>query len=122
MNNESVRCECGAAISKLCLTKHKKSVRHANLMTDPRYYDRERITMRVLESGKKYYENHREKCKEQSQQWKDEHAERVLETRKKYNEVKVVCECGVEVIRHHLSDHKKTKTHKTKMSAMSSTA
>ena len=119
---ETVRRERGAMVSKSCLTKHRKTTRHANLMADPHYYDRERITMRALESGKTYYENHREKRKEQSQQWKDERVERVIETRKKHNEVRVVCECGVEVVRHHLSDHVKTEGSKDKMNAMSSTA
>lgn len=32
LKNEDVLCECGATVSKFCLTKHKKRVRHTRAM------------------------------------------------------------------------------------------
>jgi len=32
MKNEDVLCECGATVSKFCLTKHKKRARHVRAL------------------------------------------------------------------------------------------
>ena len=61
----------------------------------------------VREQDKVYRQNNKEKIKEQTKQYRENNKERI----KEYNKNKVVCECGCEINKSHISRHIKTQKH-----------
>ena len=68
--------------------------------------------------AKKYYLENREKILEEAKTYKTENLEKVLAARERdrdknnaRKQMRVKCECGCEVARNHLSEHRKTKKH-----------
>ena len=81
--SDTVRCKCGAYISKCCLEDHLGTERHVNLMKDPHYYDPAVTRARAYAKS----------CA--------------------YKNQLVVCECGWEGKRGSLNQHRKSKQHLT---------
>ena len=53
----------------------------------------------------------KEKKQEQNQKYWEKHRDQLLEKKKIYRQIKVMCSCGKEISRNHLSEHVKTKNH-----------
>ena len=70
---------------------------------------------KIKEEKKEYYENNKEKRKEQmkeyNKEYKQNNKEKIKEYMKEYNSKKVTCECGCEVRRYYLTQHKRTIKH-----------
>jgi hypothetical protein len=68
---------------------------------------REKNRDSILEKKKKHYEKNAEKIAEKKKVYYEKNREKFAERRK----VKVVCECGSEITKHHLAKHKRTQKH-----------
>ena len=66
---------------------------------------------RRSEWNKQYCEANREKVLENKRRYYEEHTEEKKEYDRKRREQRVVCECGAEVSRASVSNHRKTKKH-----------
>lgn len=73
---------------------------------------------------KKYHEEH----KEEEKQYREDNKERIAKYMKKYGDenreelnekqkIKLMCECGCEIVKRQMSRHKETKKHTKRMKA-----
>ena len=60
---------------------------------------------------KEYREDNKEKIKEQKKEWYEDNKEQIREQQKEYGSKKVMCECGCEVRRDYLAQHKRSIKH-----------
>ena len=79
--------------------------------------------VKLSEYRKQYYVENRDKLLQESKTYQKENRDKFLAARErdrdKNNERKktrVICECGCEVSRNHLSEHRKTNKHNKKLS------
>ncbi len=114
-SSQLIKCECGAYLSKHCMTKHLKTAKHNNLLSDPDYYKEATMNARASEYKKQYHESHREEILEKVKTYKENHREETLANQRTYRSTTIRCECcDVEVPRNHISEHRKTKKHQKK--------
>ena len=77
---------------------------------------------KIQEQVKKYRENNKTKIQEQKKKYRENNKTKIQEQKKKYREnnkskidAKVKCECGCEIVKRHLKEHRATKKHLDKM-------
>ena len=91
------------------LLEHQKQYHQTNreqiLEQKKQHYEANRE--QLLEHQKQYYETNKEQLLEHQKQYYETNKEQILEKRKQ----KIQCDCGVEISRHYLSTHRKTKKH-----------
>lgn len=103
-------------------TKEQKQEQLKECIKNYRQNNKERIK----ESSKEWRDNNKERCKEYCKEWrqnnqeyikeqnknyKQENKERIKEWNKNYGSQVITCECGCEITRYSLYNHKKTPKH-----------
>ena len=63
---------------------------------------------------KQYREDNKEKLKEKDKRYYEAHKDEI----KKKKSTKVICECGKEITKHHIAEHRKTKIHQKLLDAL----
>jgi len=62
---------------------------------------------KYLEKNKQYYEKHKAELNEKKKQYYEKHKDELNEK----NKQKIICECGAESTKNHISRHRKSKKH-----------
>jgi hypothetical protein len=70
---------------------------------------------KMNENNKKHYEKNKEKIKEKHKNYYENNKEKISEKRK----IKIKCECGSIISKHHIQQHKRTKKHKNYLQSIS---
>lgn len=80
---------------------------------DRQYYidNKEKLKNNV----KQYVKNNKEKVKEKYKEYYVNNKEKIKEYKKKWNKEKILCECGIELLKSSKSNHEKTNKHKQLM-------
>lgn len=61
----------------------------------------------ILKKNKEYYENNKDLMKEKHKQYREKNKDIIKEKRKE----KIICECGSEILKYGIAEHKRTKKH-----------
>lgn len=90
-DNDIVVCECGASVKKQCLRKHLQSSPHEV----------------VNQQHKQYREKNKDKLTQQRKEYYTSNKAQLLKNQRD----KITCECGVEICKGGLAEHKKSMKH-----------
>lgn len=63
------------------------------------------------EYKKKYYSENRDEMLDKQKKYREQNRDEILE-KSRMKKVKVICECGYEILKHNMSNHIKTNRHK----------
>ncbi len=102
MENQLTRQEKKAMYNKKYREDHKEEIREKKAIYNKKYREDHKDELR--EAKVIYMQKYNPK-------YREEHKEAIAEQRTKYLEKKIVCSCGMTVIRNNLTQHLKTKKH-----------
>ena len=106
-------CECGMRIHQKSLAKHLETLNHQRRLEligkgieiEDGTYERHAQLQRC------YVERNKEAVLIRNKVYKEKNKNKIAEQRQEHNQMRVLCDCGCEVVRNNLSTHKKSLKH-----------
>ncbi len=102
-------CVCGKEICKRHLSDHIKSKPHQQFLQQQTLEETNEATVENNQLGQS--EKRSMYMMKYNPKYREQHKEAITEQRMTYMQKKIVCSCGMEVIRNNMTQHIKTKKH-----------